>query len=154
MISKTRGRCSSNCLFCLFLCFSSSFISLSTLNKTCCSESEEQLNLFQNLIISSDILFMRFALLFVSAYNPKNLSTTILFDGILHNLSFGAIFISGMFGRRIVVFLKLLVHFAYKKGQWRGNVFWTGGAQNSKIVSTSGGLPFSPMYVFKNRTHS
>ena len=23
--------------------------------------------------------------------------------------------------------------------QWRGNVFWTGGAQNSKIVSTSGG---------------
>ena len=30
--------------------------------------------------------------------------------------------------------------------QWRGNVFWTGGAQNSKIVSTSGGRspPDSP----------
>ena len=28
--------------------------------------------------------------------------------------------------------------------QWRGNVFWTGGAQNSKIVSTSGGRTDPP----------
>ena len=27
----------------------------------------------------------------------------------------------------------------FEVNQWRGNVFWTGGAQNSKIVSTSGG---------------
>ena len=30
--------------------------------------------------------------------------------------------------------------------QWRGNVFWTGGAQNSKIVSTSGGLRPDPPF--------
>ena len=33
---------------------------------------------------------------------------------------------------------KLLLMF--RRGQWRGNVFWTGGAQKSKIVSTYKGL--------------
>ena len=32
---------------------------------------------------------------FFSAYNPKNLPTTSLFEGILHKLSFGAVFMSG-----------------------------------------------------------
>ena len=52
---------------------------------------------------------------FCFCIQPQNLPTTFLFDGILHNLSFGAIFISGMFGRRIAVFWKFLVHFALAK---------------------------------------
>ena len=48
----------------------------------------------------------------VSAYNPKNLITTFLLEGILHKLnSFMTVFISGMFGRRVVFFFKFLVHF-------------------------------------------
>ena len=47
----------------------------------------------------------------------------------------------------------------YTLRQWRGNVFWTGGAQNSKIVSTSGGRsppdpPFFRTHVFESRTLS
>ena len=44
---------------------------------------------------------MRGARLFVSAHNLKNLPTTFLFEGILHKLSFGTVFISRMFGRRV-----------------------------------------------------
>ena len=58
---------------------------------------------------------MRFAPLFVFAYNPKNLPITFIFEGdlrYLDKLSFGGVFISDMFGRRVVVFLKFLVHFA------------------------------------------
>ena len=48
---------------------------------------------------------------------------------------------------------------SYINMQWRGNVFWTGGAQNSKIVSTSGGRsppdpPFFRTHVFESRTLS
>ena len=34
--------------------------------------------------------------------------------------------------------------------QWRGNVFWTGGAQNCKIVSTSGKRSRKRKIVFSN----
>ena len=55
---------------------------------------------------------MRFAPLFGSPYNLQNLPTTFLFEGILHKLLFGGVFISDMVGRRVAVFWKFLVHFA------------------------------------------
>ena len=56
-------------------------------------------------------------------------------------------------------FIRLIFGLNGRDSQWRGNVFWTGGAQNSKIVSTSGGRsppdpPFFRTHVFESRTLS
>ena len=48
-------------------------------------------------------------------HNPKNLPTTPLFESIMHKRLFRAIFISGMFGHRVVIFLKFLINFVSAK---------------------------------------